>query len=339
MRMAGLMVGLMGGVLGTGAVAGAAYYGWELFNAGSVEQRVVRLKKTIEEADIEVKYEKFVGDAMSPSFALENVVFTSDESQVRAERVEIKRYDWRHAETPRFSEFVIRGVRFKGDIFGSEIGQILAEAKFDQIVFDFHFGHEYVEETIDDPKARGGKRKQGRVVVKDARMEIRDLGTLAASLDLEDWHAKPRTAARLVRELPPVIRIVGERVKIKSVELRYQDSGFMNAYIDAKAAATNKRWLTARGDIVRDMQRAAREARTDVANRLYTALIRYVERHETVTGIELKFTPDAPIELRKMHAMWEANPKAFYENLKVTAQLGPTKPREERKREEPRKKP
>jgi hypothetical protein len=338
MRLAGLIVGLVGSLVGTGVVAGAAYYGWEIYTTSAIDHRIGRFKRAVENLDADVKFE--VREPFGPEFTIENVVIISDDKEIRAERIELKRFDWQNPDQPRFSEFVVRGVKFKGDIFGSEIGDILAEAKFEHITFDFFFNHEYREEVIDDPRARGGKRKQGRVLIKDARMEIKGLGTLLASFDLEDWHAKPRTTARLVREFPPIIRIIGERVKLKSAELAYQDSGFMNAYIDAKASATGKSWLTARGDIVRDMQRAAREGRTNVANQLYTVLIRYVERNETITGMELSIKPEQPMELRKMHAMWEANPKAFYENSNVVAKLGPAKKREPRpdesKREERR---
>src|SRR5687767_11859554 len=129
MRLAGLIVGLVGSVLGTGAVAGAAYYGWEIFTASAIDQRIGRFKRAVENLDADVKFEKFEGQPLSPDFAVEKVVILSDDKEIRAERIELKRFDWENPDAPRFSEFVIRGVKFKGDIFGAELGQILAEAK------------------------------------------------------------------------------------------------------------------------------------------------------------------------------------------------------------------
>jgi hypothetical protein len=333
----GIVVGLFGAVIGLGALAGAGYFAVDWFKKGAIEARTARITKAFDNLDADIKYERTSGTIEQPDFALENITIISDEKEIRAERLEVKRYDWQRPEAPHFSEIVVRGLKFKGDVFGSDIGTILAEAKFEQVTFDFFFSHEYSVETIDDPKARGGKRQLARVVVRDARLEIKGLGTLSATFEFDDWHAKSKLGARQDRELPPFIRLIGERVKLKLAEVRFRDSGFLKAYIEARASAENKPFLRARGDIVRDMQRAAREGKTTVAIALYTELIRYVERHERQPGIELTMAPEAPVELRKVHAMWLANPKGFYENMKITAKLGEAKPQEPRRREEPKR--
>ncbi len=331
----GIFVGLFGAVIGLGALAGAGYFAADWFKKGAIDARTARITKALDSLDAEVKFERFSGTIEQPDFALEKVVIVSDEKEIRAERLEVKRYDWQRPEAPHFSEIVVRGMTFKGDIFGSDIGAILAEAKFESVTFDFYFTHDYAVETVDDPKARGGKRDVAKVVIRDARLEIKGLGTLSATFEFDDWHAKAKLGARKDRELPPFVRLIGERVKLKLAEVRFRNSGFLKAYIEAKGSAEKKPFLRARSDIVRDMQRAAREGKTTVAIKLYEELIRYVERHERFPGIELTVAPEAPVELRKVHAMWLENPKGFYEKMKVTAKLGEAKPQEPRKREEP----
>src|SRR5262249_2896045 len=155
---AGLIVGLVGSVVGTATVAGASYLAWDQFKSAAVSSRLTAFEKFKDTLDIEIEYKSSVGEVLSGSFALEKVVIISDDKRVEVERVEFKNFDWKNPGQPRFGAIALTGMKFKGDVFslvlGPEIGKVLEDAKFENVIVDAALEHETGEEEVEDPKTK-----------------------------------------------------------------------------------------------------------------------------------------------------------------------------------------
>jgi hypothetical protein len=347
----GLMVGMLGSLLGTAAVAGASYYGWELYSAGSVTKRLAAFEKFKDALDIEIEFAKSTGEALSPDFALEKVTIISDDKRVEVERVEFKRFDWKNPQQPRFAAIVLTGMKFKGDVFalvlGPEIGKVLEDAKFENVVVDAALEHEAGEEEVEDPKTKR-KVKQSKVTIKELRLAFRDLATVTATIELRDFAVKPKAVARQARELPPLVRLLGEGVQFAGMRLVFEDKGLMKAMIDAKAREIGKGELQARGVFVRELQKDAQTTRSAVgSNRFdkdyFEVMIRYIGGgYERTTGFTLTAAPPAPIELRRLFVMWDANRGGFFDKFNPKLALGGPRappPKRDPKKDEPKREP
>lgn len=347
----GLIVGMVGSLVGTAAVAGASYYGWELYQAGSVAKRLAAFEKFKDALDIEVEYARSTGEALSPDFALEKVTIVSDDKRVEVERIEFKRFDWKNPQQPRFASIALTGMKFKGDVFslvlGPEIGQVLEDAKFENVVVDAALEHEAGEEEVEDPKTRR-KTKRHTVSIKELKLAFRDLATVTASIELRDFAVKPKAVARQARDLPPLVRLLGENVQFAGLRLVFEDQGLMKAFIDAKAREIGKGELQARGVFVRELQKDAQATRSAVGNNrfdkdYFEVMIRYIGGgYERLSGFTLTAAPPAPIEIRRLFVMWDANRGGFFDKFNPKLTLGSPRRSEakksEAKKEEPKKK-
>jgi hypothetical protein len=197
---------------------------------------------------------------------------------------------------------------------------------------DATFAHESVEEEVEDPKTKR-KVKQKKVVIREMKVTFRDLGTFTVTLELKDFQVVAKAVARRVTAIPPLVRLLGESVQFAGGKVVYEDKGLMRAFIDAKARELGKGELQARGSLVRELQKDAQATRSAVgSNRFddsyFKPMITYIERYDRLTGFTLTATPPAPIELRRLFAMWEANRGGFFDkfNPKVTVGAARTAP-------------
>lgn len=346
----GLVVGMVGSLVGTATMAGASYLAWDQFRSQAVSSRLVAFEKFKDALDIEIEYKSSVGEVLSGSFALEKVTIVSDDKRVEVERVEFKDFDWKNPGQPQRSHIVLTGMKFKGDVFslvlGPEIGKVLEDAKFENVIVDAALEHEAGEEEVEDPKTKK-KVKQHKVTVKELKLVFRDLATFTATADLRDFGVKPKAVARQAREEPPLVRLLGERVQLAGIKLVFEDKGLMKAFIDAKAREIGKGELQARGVFVRELQKDAQTTRSSVgSNRFdkdyFEPMIRYVGGgYERASGFTLDAKPPAPIEIRRLFVMWDANRGGFFDKFNPKLTIGParaTPKREEpKKREEPRR--
>lgn len=353
MRMLGLIVGLIGAIAGTGAVAGATYYSWELFNAGSLEKRIGAFRELEKSLDVEVKWERQVGDAFTPEIAFEKVTVVSDDKSIEVERLEIKRLDWKHPARPDYSHLVLRGMKFRGDVFGdllgAEFGKVLADEQLEQVVVDLSFSHEAGDEEVEDPKTKR-KSRQRVVTIKEARVELRGLGTFTVSVDLKDFDVKPKMLARQARDLPPVMRLLGERVQFAGMKLVYQDNGFTKLFLEAKGREVGKGERDARRVIFTDLGKDATATRGALNNNkfdndYFQPLRRYIGdgEYERRTGLTLTAKPAQNIELRRLFIMWNENRSGFYDRFNPKVELGAVRKAEPKKdppkkKDEPKKK-
>lgn len=342
----GLIVGMVGSLLGSAAVAGASYLAVEQFKAAAVATRLVGLERFKDILDIDVKHGSPIGDVMTGAFTLPNVKLISDEKTVDVERAEFKRFDWKNPEQPRYASIVLTGMKFKGDVFsvvlGPEIGKVLEEQKFENLLVDAVIEYEAGEEEVEDPKTKR-KVKQYRVDVKELKLVFRDLAAFTMTADLRDFATKPRAVARKAREEPPLVRLLGENVQLGGLKLVFEDKGLMKAFIDAKAREIGKGELQARGVFVRELQRDAQTTRSAVgSNRFdkdfFEPMIRYIGGgYERANGFTIDSKPPAPIEIRRLFVMLEANRGGFFDKFNPKLTIGPARAAPPR-REEPKKK-
>ena len=198
---------------------------------------------------------------------------------------------------------------------------------------------------VDDPKTKQTV-KQKKVTIKELRLVLRDLGTFTASIELKDFDVKPKAIARQAREMPPLVRMLGERVQYASMRVVFEDKALMKMIIDAKARELGKGELQARGHFVRELQKDAQATRSAVgSNRFDSDFFRpmmiYFEQYDKRTGFTLTSNPATPMELRQIVIMWDANRGGFFErfNPKVTigAARAAARKDEPKKKEEPKK--
>jgi len=345
----GVVIGMVGSILGTAAVAGASYYSVELLRAGSFEKRMAGFEKFKDALDFEIEFKRSIGEAFSPDFALEGVIIVSDEKRIEVDRVEFKRFDWSAPAQPRFSHIIITGMKFKGDvfapIFGPEMAKVLEEEKLANVVVDAVFEHQAEDEEVEDPKTKR-KVKQKKVTIKEMKLHFRELGTFTVSIDFKDFDVRPKAVARqAAREMPPLVRLIGEQVLFAGMRVVFEDKGLMKAFMDAKARELSKADLQTRGALVKELQKDAQTTRSDVGSNRFDSdyfrpMMTYIERYDRLTGFTLTSTPPAPIEIRRLIVMWDANRGGFFDkfNPKVTvvaARAAPPK-KEEKKPDKPK---
>jgi hypothetical protein len=343
----GVVIGLVGSILGTATVAGASYLSVELLRAGSFEKRMAGFEKFKDALDFEIEWKKSVGEAFSPNFALEQVSIISDERRIEVEKVEFRKFDWERPHQPRFSSIVFTGMKFKGDvfqpIFGPEMAKVLEEEKLADVMVDAVFAHESTDEEVEDPKTKR-KVKQKKVSITEMKMTFRDLGTFTITMELKDFQIVAKAVARKVTQMPPLVRLLGEGVLFAGMKVVYEDKGLMRAFIDAKARELGKGELQARGSLVRELQKDAQATRSSVgSNRFddayFKPMITYIERYDRLTGFTLTATPPAPIELRRLAAMWEANRGGFFDKFNPKVTVGSARAAPAKKPEKPADKP
>lgn len=344
----GLIVGMVGSLVSSAAVAGAGYYGWELYQAGSLDKRFAAFQSFEQALDIEFKYDRnnIKGEAFTPGFALEKVTIVSDEKQVPVERVEFRRFDWKQPQRPQFAHIALIGIKMKGEalgaLLGPELGKALADPAFETITVDVVIDFEAEEEEAEDPKTKR-RIKQKKVTVKEFGVTVRDLASVKAAIDLKDFDVKSRAVARAARQSPPLVRLLGEQVQFAGMRVAFEDKGLMRRIMEAKSREIGKGELQARGAFVRELQRDAQATRSAVGSNRFDAdyfrpMISYVERYDTRTGFTLTAAPAAPIELRRLFVMWDANRGGFFERMNPKVTLGATRKAEPRKKEEPKPK-
>lgn len=346
----GLIVGMVGSLVGSAAVAGASYLAVEQFKTSAVEKRLAAFEKVKDILDLDVKFQSSTGEVMTGSFSLVGVTIISDDKRVEVEKAEFRRFDFANPGQPRFASITLTGMKFKGDVFsvvlGPEIGKVLEDQKFENVLVDATLDYETVDDEVEDPKTKR-KVKRQKVMVKELKLAFRDLATFTATLELTEFTLKPKAVARQVREEPPLVRLLGENVQLAGLKLTFDDKGLMQAFIDAKAREIGKGDLQARGHFVRELQKDAQTTRSAVgSNRFdgdfFVPMIRYIERFDRFNGFTLEARPPAPIELRRLFVMAEANRGGFFDKFNPKVTVGPARAaaprREEPKREEPKKK-
>lgn len=346
----GLIIGMVGSLVGSATVAGATYVAWDNFKNAAVQSRLLAFEKFKDVLDVEIEWKSSVGDVMSGTFALLNVTFISDDKRVEVERADFKRFDWANPAQPRFASITLTGMKFKGDVFtvvlGPEIGKVLEEEKYENIIVDATLEYEAGIEEIEDPKTKK-KVKQNKVDVKELKLVFRDLATFTGTFDLRDFAVKPKAVARKAREEPPLVRLLGENVQFAGMKLVFDDKGLMKAFVDAKARELSKGELQGRGHFVRELQKDAQSSRSTVgSNKLdrdfFEPMIRYIGGgYERTNGFTIEAKPAVPIEIRRLFVMLEANRGGFFDKFNPKITLGPARaglPKREPKKEEPRKK-
>jgi len=344
----GVVIGLVGSILGTATVAGASYLSVELLRAGSFEKRMASFEKFMDALDFDIQFpkDKVIGEAFSPNFTLQSVAIVSDDKRIEIEKVEFRKFDWNQPLQPRHSLIVFTGMKFKGDVFapvfGPEIAKVLEEEKLADVMVDAVFAHESADEEVEDPKTKR-KVKQKKVSITELKVVIRDLGTFTVSMELKDFQVVAKAVARKVTQMPPLVRLLGEGVQFAGMKVVYEDKGLMKAFIDAKARELGKGELQARGALVRELQKDAQATRSAVgSNRFndtyFKPMITYIERYDRLTGFTLTATPPAPIELRRLVAMWEANRGGFFDKFNPKVTVGASRaPPPQKKPEKPDK--
>jgi hypothetical protein len=346
----GLIVGMVGSLVGSAAVAGATYVALEQYRGARVTSQLSAFEKFKDVLDIEIEYAATKGEVLSGSFALEKVTVVSDNKRIAVERVEFKNFDWKNPGQPRFSSIVLTGLTLKSEdltrVFGPEIGKVLADANFKEVVVDGVLEHESGEAEGEDPKTKK-KVKQHKVAIKELTLAFRDLATFTATIELRDFAVKPKAVARQAREEPPLVRLLGENVLFAGMRLVFVDKGLMKAVIDAKAREIGKGELQARGVFVRELQKDAQTTRSSVgSNRFdkdyFEPMIRYIGGgYERANGFTLTAAPPAPIEIRRLFIMWDANRGGFFDKFNPKLALGPARPAARReppkKKEEPKR--
>ncbi len=342
----GFIVGLVGSLVGSATVAGASYLAFDQFRTAAVSNRLVSLEKFKDALDLEIEYKSTEGEVMTGSFALLNVTLISDDKRVEMERADFKTFDWKNPGQPRFASMALTGMKFKGDVFsvvlGPEIGKVLEDQKFENVVVDAALEYEAGEEEIEDPKTKR-KVKQYRVNVKELKFVFRDLATITLTADLRDFATKPKAVARKAREEPPLVRLLGENVQLAGLKFVFEDKGLMKAFIDAKARELGKGELQGRGHFVKELQKDAQATRSSVgSNRLdrdfFEPMIRYIGGgYERASGFTIDAQPPAPVELRRLFVMADANRGGFYDKFNPKLAIGPARATAP-KREDPKKK-
>ncbi len=342
----GLIVGMVGSLVGSAAVAGASYLAFDQFRSAAVSSRLVSFEKFKDALDLEIEFKGTEGEVMSGAFALLGVTLISDEKRVEVERADFKSFDWQNPGQPRFASIALTGMKFKGDVFsvvfGPEIGKVLEEQKFENLVVDGVLEYQAGEEEIEDPKTKK-KVKQYKVDVKELKLVFRDLAAFTMTTDLRDFTTKPKAIARKAREEPPLVRLLGENVQLAGLKLVFEDKGLMKAVVDAKARELGKGELQGRGHFVRELQKDAQTTRSAVGSNkfdrdFFEPMIRYIGGgYERTNGFTIEARPPAPIEIRRLFVMMEANRGGFFEKFNPKLALGPARPPPP-KREEPKKK-
>lgn len=342
----GLIVGMVGSLIGSATVAGASYLAVEQYKQAVFRRGSVALERFKDVLDIEVKNDAPAGDIASGEFTLANVKLISDDKVVEVERAEFKRFDVKNPEQPRYAWIVLTGMKFKGDVFsvvlGPEIGKVLADQKYENVLVDAVLEYEAGEEEVEDPATKK-KVKQYRVNVKQLKLTFRDLATFSVTAELRDFTAKPKAVARKAREEPPLVRLLGEKVQLAGLQFVFEDKGLMKAFIDAKAREIGKGELQARGVFVRELQRDAQATRSAVgSNRFdkdfFEPMIRYIGGgYERTNGFTIDAKPPAPIEIRRLFVMLDANRGGFFDKFNPKLTIGPARAAPPR-REEPKKK-
>jgi hypothetical protein len=265
----GLIVGMVGSLVGSATVAGASYLAVQQLTSAAVSTRLAAFKKFQDVLDLDIEFKTTEGEVMSGAFTLVNVTLISDEKRVEVERADFRRFDFQHPEQPRFASITLTGMKFKGDVFsvvfGPEIGKVLEEQKFENLLVDAVLEYQAGEEEVEDPKTKK-KVKQYRVDVKELKLVFRDLATFTMTADLRDFATKPKAIARKAREEPPLVRLLGENVQLAGLKLVFEDKGLMKAVVDAKARELGKGELQGRGHFVRELQKDAQTTRSAVGS-------------------------------------------------------------------------
>ena len=341
----GIVIGMVGSLVGSAAVAGASYYSWEILQAGTLEKRLDGFNKLKDALDFDLTHKREVGEAFTPGFALEEVEIVSDDKRIAIDKVEFRKFDWKMPHKPAFSHVVLTGMKLKVDVFepllGPDMAKVLAEANIASVIVDASFIHESGEETVEDPKT---KRKITRktVSIKELKLDFRELGTFTAEIELKDFDVRAKAIAKQAREMPPLVRLIGEHVQYASMKVKFDDKALVKAVMDAKAKELGKGELQARGSFVRELQKDATTTRGSVgSNRFddafFKPMINYIERYERFTGLTLTSTPPEPIEIRRLVVMWDANRGGFFDKFNPKIALGPTRTAPPKK-EDPKKK-
>jgi hypothetical protein len=291
----GLIAGIVGGLLCTTGFAGAAWFAYERFEAGTVEQRAQKVIHALEAHGLDIAYEKIVGDEIGGTLTLLKVkIKLPDGRDVEADELAVERFDYRSGNFPRFSDMQLRNGKGKPELFGGEIARLLKEAKIVDLRFDLAFSHEY-------------SARSRTVEVKAAKLTVATAGTLSLAMTLGEWRPDPRPlAGRVARERSQIVKQLGERATLVSGTLRFDDGGFMRAYIAARAESEGKSEQIARGNLERELIRMIREAdRNDQVTRGgLQAIINFLRRPQTVAIVA---NPPKPVELRRLETMWSAN--------------------------------
>ncbi len=347
----GMIVGMVGSLVGSATVAGATYVAWDNFKNAAVTSRLSAFEKFKDVLDVEIEYKSTTGEVLTGSFALLNVTLISDDKRIDVEKAEFKSFDWRNPSQPRFASIALTGMKFKGDVFsvvlGPEIGKVLEEEKFENIIVDAVLEYEASVEEVEDPKTKR-KVKQNKVDVKELKLVFRDLATFTATFDLRDFAVKPKAVARQVREEPPLVRLLGTNVQFAGMKLVFDDKGLMKAFVDAKARELGKGELQGRGYFVKELQKDAQTTRSSVGSNkfdrdFFEPMIRYIGGgYERTNGFTIEAKPAASIEIRRLFVMLEANRGGFFDKFNPKLTLGPQRAalpkREPAKKEEPKKK-
>ncbi|OPZ01753.1 MAG: hypothetical protein BWZ09_02654 [Alphaproteobacteria bacterium ADurb.BinA305] len=197
-------------------------------------------------------------------------------------------------------------------------------------------------EEVEDPKTKK-KVKQYKVDVRELKFVFRELAAFTITADLRDFAVKPSAVARRQREEPPLVRLLGEHVQLAGLKMVFEDKSLMKAFIDAKARELGKGELQGRGHFVRELQKDAQVTRSAVgSNRFdkdfFEPMIRYVGGgYERASGFTIDARPPAPIEIRRLFVMLEANRGGFFDKFNPKLTIGPARAAPP-KREEPKKK-
>jgi hypothetical protein len=154
----GMIVGMVGSLVGSATVAGATYVAWDNFKNSAVASRLTAFEKFKDVLDVEIEYKSTTGEVLTGSFALLNVTLISDDKRVDVEKAEFKSFDWKNPGQPRFASIALTGMKFKGDVFsvvlGPEIGKVLEEEKFENILVDAVLEYEATIEGSRTPRPR-----------------------------------------------------------------------------------------------------------------------------------------------------------------------------------------
>lgn len=342
----GLIVGMVGSLVGSATVAGASYLAVEQFKKAAVEKRLAAFEKVKDILDLDIKFQSSTGEVMTGSFTLAGVTIISDDKRIEMERAEFQRFDFANPSQPRFATIALVGMKFKGDVFsvvlGPEIGKVLEDQKFENVIVDATLDYETAEDEVEDPKTKK-KVKRQKVMVKELKLAFRDLATFTTTLELTEFALKPKGVARQAREEPPLVRLLGESVQLAAMKLVFDDKGLMKAFIDAKARELGKGELQGRGHFVKELQKDAQTTRSAVGSNkfdrdYFEPMIRYIGGgYERANGFTLEAKPAQPIELRRLFVMAEANRGGFYDKFNPKLTIGPARAAPP-KREEPKKK-
>lgn len=299
----GVVVGLIGAVLGTGALAAGAYYGLGRFQSGTIETRAAALQKSFEVFGVNLGYEGIASGAASSGLALDNVKLDAIEgASLSAERLAVERWDWKNAAAPRYGALALLGVRAKPDVLGEELGRIVADAKIKEMKLDLLLDFSY------DAEAK-------ILTVTSIKAVAHGLGIATLEFVLLDWVPQPKArAGRRSPDMPAIVQALGERAAIKTLALRFEDQGLTRAYVAAHAERIGKSETVARNELTNLLRKEFAQRRDRFGREAIQLLINHLRRPGVLT---LAAEPPQPVPLNRAWATYVANPGGMMDRFNI----------------------